>query len=272
MLMNKDFFFEGKEYISASQASKKLGYAQDYVGELARSKKVAGKLIGRTWYVELDSLLEHKKNRKAKNRKGAQNAPVGIFTKASSQKPQKALIYKTEISRKLPELKKAKKFSSWYERFVMSLVSVSISLIIIANVAAAWVAYLSPSVATNADIKIATVSDSALNSMTASAISAQGFTNFILSGIENKIASLFGKNTQSVSAETTSSTGANGIVVVPTNARHADDVSKIQNDFSDPVDVTFDQDGKSGVITPEFRDGNATSTYTFVAVPVTKNK
>jgi hypothetical protein len=69
MLMNKDLFFDGKEYISASRASKKLGYSQDYIGELIRKEKVPGKMIGRTWYVELESLLEHKKSKKVKQKK-----------------------------------------------------------------------------------------------------------------------------------------------------------------------------------------------------------
>ncbi len=63
MLMELDILTNGKEYISASRASEKTGYASDYIGQLARAGKIAGKLIGRTWYVDLDALLEHKRTR-----------------------------------------------------------------------------------------------------------------------------------------------------------------------------------------------------------------
>ena len=64
MLMELDIFSEGKEYISASRASKKTGYSSDYIGQLCRAKKIPGRLIGRTWYVDFKSLSEHKKTRK----------------------------------------------------------------------------------------------------------------------------------------------------------------------------------------------------------------
>src|SRR3990167_8743064 len=61
--MISPIFSDGKEYISASRAAKKIGYASDYIGQLCRAKKVPGQLIGRTWYVDFASLTEHKKNR-----------------------------------------------------------------------------------------------------------------------------------------------------------------------------------------------------------------
>src|SRR3989344_4020752 len=70
MLMNNSISVDGKEFISAIRAAKKIGYASDYVGQLCRAKKIPGRLIGRTWYVDFESLLEHKRNhrvRKIKN-------------------------------------------------------------------------------------------------------------------------------------------------------------------------------------------------------------
>src|SRR3989338_8312611 len=84
MLMNKDLLIDGKEYISAIRASKKIGYASDYIGQLCRSKKISGRLIGKTWYVEFPSLLEHKKNRKLGKRKIVQNS--GEYKKISNPK------------------------------------------------------------------------------------------------------------------------------------------------------------------------------------------
>lgn len=55
---------KGNEYVSASLAAKKLGYTSDYIGQLCRSGKIPGKLMGRTWFVDLQVLVNHKKNRK----------------------------------------------------------------------------------------------------------------------------------------------------------------------------------------------------------------
>lgn len=54
---------KGIEYKKASVVAKKLKYTSDYVGQLCRSKKVKAKLVGRTWYVNLDSILEYKESR-----------------------------------------------------------------------------------------------------------------------------------------------------------------------------------------------------------------
>ena len=55
--------FDGKDYISASRASKITGYNQDYIGQLARSGKILSRQIGNRWYVERAGLLAHKKEK-----------------------------------------------------------------------------------------------------------------------------------------------------------------------------------------------------------------
>jgi hypothetical protein len=52
--------FDGKDYISASRASKLTGYNQDYIGQLARGNKILSRQIGNRWYVEREGLLKHK--------------------------------------------------------------------------------------------------------------------------------------------------------------------------------------------------------------------
>lgn len=46
----------GKRYISSRRAAKEHKYHSDYIGQLIRSKKVIGQKVGRSWYVEADSL------------------------------------------------------------------------------------------------------------------------------------------------------------------------------------------------------------------------
>lgn len=46
----------GKRYISARRAAKEYKYHSDYIGQLIRGKKLVGRKVGRSWYVELDSM------------------------------------------------------------------------------------------------------------------------------------------------------------------------------------------------------------------------
>ncbi len=47
-------------YISSSDAAKRTGYSQDYIGQLARSGAVTAKKIGRKWFIEQNALEQHK--------------------------------------------------------------------------------------------------------------------------------------------------------------------------------------------------------------------
>lgn len=58
--MNGDLYFDGKKFISSNRAAKISGYVNDYIGQLCRDGKLVCKMVGRSWYVSSDSLLEHK--------------------------------------------------------------------------------------------------------------------------------------------------------------------------------------------------------------------
>ncbi|MEK7628411.1 MAG: hypothetical protein AAB421_03255 [Patescibacteria group bacterium] len=53
----------GKEYISSHLAAAVTGYAQDYVGQLARQGMLPAQMEGNRWYVEREALLRHKKEK-----------------------------------------------------------------------------------------------------------------------------------------------------------------------------------------------------------------
>lgn len=55
--------FDNKEYIKASVIAKRFNYTSDYIGQLCRAEKVEAKLVGRSWYVTLDSINTHRKGR-----------------------------------------------------------------------------------------------------------------------------------------------------------------------------------------------------------------
>jgi len=54
---------KGKSFVKSTDIARELGYTTDYVGQLCRGEKVEAKLVGRSWYVNPDSIKEHKKNR-----------------------------------------------------------------------------------------------------------------------------------------------------------------------------------------------------------------
>ncbi len=58
--MNSDLYFDGKKYISSSRAAKISGYVNDYIGQLCRDGKLECRMVGRSWYVSLESLTQHK--------------------------------------------------------------------------------------------------------------------------------------------------------------------------------------------------------------------
>lgn len=58
--------FDGVEYVKAAVVAKQFRYTADYIGQLCRGKKIDARLVGRTWFVNLDSLKEHKLSRHQK--------------------------------------------------------------------------------------------------------------------------------------------------------------------------------------------------------------
>lgn len=55
--------FDGKEYVKASVLAARFRYTADYLGQLCRGKKVDARLVGRAWYINVDSLNTHKDTR-----------------------------------------------------------------------------------------------------------------------------------------------------------------------------------------------------------------
>lgn len=49
----------GKRYISTRRAAKDHKYSSDYIGQLIRGKKVIGQKVGRSWYVDAESLANY---------------------------------------------------------------------------------------------------------------------------------------------------------------------------------------------------------------------
>jgi len=287
MLMNKDLFLDGREFISASRAAKKLGYVQDYVGELIRSQKVPGRMIGRTWYVDILALTEHKKNRKVKNKEKlikplltkSEDQTIVILPKTEAS-PKAVFLYEKEEEPKLPELSKGQSFLD-KPNFLSNFVVVSVSTMIIFSVSFSWISTLAPTISEKIDTKIVSVSQMVITqtaplisattqvkNKTATAINAgSNFLGFMSNRFLALFSNLFNKN--QTTPETKISTG---MVVLPDGEDHEATVAKVRQAFSDDVNISVDQGGDSGVITPVFRYGEDTENYAFIMVPVKEIK
>jgi hypothetical protein len=55
--------FDGVEYVKAKTLAKRFRYTSDYLGQLCRAKKVDARLVGRSWFVNVDSLEEHRRGK-----------------------------------------------------------------------------------------------------------------------------------------------------------------------------------------------------------------
>ncbi len=60
--MSDEIFLGGKQYVSSKKAATLSSYAQDYIGQLARSGAIDAQRVGGLWYVSMDSLAEYQRN------------------------------------------------------------------------------------------------------------------------------------------------------------------------------------------------------------------
>src|SRR3990167_1604599 len=138
MLMALSIFLEGKEYISAIRASKKIGYARDYIGQLCRAKKIPGKLIGKTWYVDFTSLLEHRRTRKLGKKRKVASEAIPSIAQREPDVPLRETVNNVEITYEkeevpwLPTLSKKSRFVEpiWNKRRVKRAQGLSLGVVI----------------------------------------------------------------------------------------------------------------------------------------------
>jgi hypothetical protein len=92
--------FGNREYVKASQAAKRFKYTQDYVGQLCRGKKVDARLVGRVWYVNLESITQYRKTKHETQKKAAKDttAPKSKTTKSAVES-----VVRPKTARKLQE-------------------------------------------------------------------------------------------------------------------------------------------------------------------------
>jgi hypothetical protein len=175
MLMELDILSKEARFVSASEASEKTGYSADYIGQLCRGLKISGELVSRTWYVDLEALLEHKRTRQLGRRKKliggiSGNKALGE-RKVYNQNPflKDTFIYESDLRSNFPALLKGKKrrrISVFEEAVICSLLLVVIcssaaaSLQIVSPKFVKKVEYLSAPLSSSSGIKVENALDS----------------------------------------------------------------------------------------------------------------
>ena len=134
--MELDIFNINKEYISAGQASKKSEYTSDYIGQLCRTQKISGKLVGRTWYVDLGELLEHKRTRQlSRGRKPRLIHSNELLPREKGPFSKEAkLIYQSDFKPYFPTLSKTSPQTKLFRKTLIVRGALVFSLVLITMV------------------------------------------------------------------------------------------------------------------------------------------
>jgi hypothetical protein len=144
--MESGIFSEGKEYISASRVSKQIGYSSDYLGQLCRAKKLPGKLIGRTWYIDLKSAIEYKQAQEAAKKKKLPPPQEITFT------------YEADFQPQLPVLLKSSRTSSSGLKLVGEVVLTTLALVVATSLTLSMLTHVAPTLAQVVEEKVEALS------------------------------------------------------------------------------------------------------------------
>ncbi len=106
--------FNGQKYVKASKAARDLGYASDYVGQLCRKGAVDAHLVGRTWYVNPETLGAHRLEKKRNARVKAREHAHRSIEEAKSLRVKNdtksytnvAIRYESDSEELIPEVRK----------------------------------------------------------------------------------------------------------------------------------------------------------------------
>jgi hypothetical protein len=239
--MKDSIYLDGKKYISSSRAAEMAKYSKDYIGQLCRTRKIEARMMGRTWYVDEGSLLDHKKQADLILH------PVQALPNIGSSVVN--MIHSASVTdESLAEAIPSRTLRASSTRTVI-VSAISIACIII-FASFGYLKYRDRNQGISAQ-----VSRSTEEANTANALSSLQDPNVV----------------DQAQAEQVSGQGA---VVAPELSADASSTSaatdRIKNQFSDTVTVHPDESGFAGVVTPLFKSTKGND-YLYVLVPVKQN-
>lgn len=101
---------KGEKYLKASVIAENFGYTSDYIGQLCRSGQVKATLVGRSWYVNEDSVRKHRKGRyRSTSTKSKEHLREAVEVKSVNSEGKKSAItntkYENDESDLIPTIK-----------------------------------------------------------------------------------------------------------------------------------------------------------------------
>ena len=262
--------------LSSKHAALFSGYSSDYIGQLCRSKKIDGVLVGKTWFVTETSLKDHmnrissEENARAREvlvkrriddekkfleRRNASAATLAAKTVASAK-------FRFTDSTRVQRSRKSGAIFTFIKRGAV-LLTLSIGILYLAS---------------NIIVQQTTFKNSSSTieqPMVAGVYEVAQWIGNLFGNAFHALASLFSKkpelavNTNSVVNEGASTSG---IAVAPLTGdaeKDADTKAAIQGSFSDEVKVSPDNTGNAGVISPVFKTARSKD-FMYVMVPINK--
>lgn len=80
---------DGRRYISVKRAAALADYTTDYVGQLCRGGKIEATRMGRNWYVDEASLIEHKQSQVFKEKQSESSDETSVPIRAIGREPKR---------------------------------------------------------------------------------------------------------------------------------------------------------------------------------------
>lgn len=271
-----ELYFDNRKYLSSKYAGKISGYTNDYVARLCRTGKMKGRMVGRTWYVEKDSLANFsiKNNQqKIKRSKELSNERRKEY-KGDFKKPALHGVHKSigRFSIKLP-------FDTENILFKKSVSAMVAIVLIIGSYALQDFSYSDYKHTVIGTIEILRYfdSDSVGNGV---ATVKESIGSSFQSTFERTVVTIkyFAVGAYDTLTQGFTGTGENivqfdkkreGIVVVSSSGVSSDSEvkQKIQESFSDEIEIIPDETGRAGIIKPVFKISGGQD-YVYVLVPI----
>lgn len=268
--MKDALILQDKKFISAKRAAVIFGYSSDYVGQLCREGKIECTMVGRSWFVSEESVLNHKLS--SSDPKVASDESVKIV---SVPAPQKALTPETTESLLGPDKS--------IKDFVAEIAPMPQVAPIAPVVPVSPIAPVAPVVKQEvkqeieiAPVKVVTEPAKPAEPARQTKRVLKTYNKFDLSLVIIFLllsAVLLGKNFISYfpySSKNMVATVFNGVVVAPATPDSTENESiknDLRNPFSDEVEIKPDSSGTAGVIVPVFKESKGDD-FLYVMVPV----
>jgi hypothetical protein len=281
--MKDSFEIDGKIYISSRRAAEISKYSNDYVGQLCRGGKVSARMMGRTWFVDQESILNHKKTSEeafqARCRAASREQQKVFATSGGAavlpaySQPTWGITYGSDERPLMPVIQKVVATPSP----VSSLDQAHASSIRVRNalIASIIVVVLVTGglILNNNSTRTATLDGSSQPAHVYASV--ERIIQAVGSGFGKMFAlverMIGGKSNLAdnvvVPVVPSNSNSWNGMAVIPSGADDQAAVEQIRNSFSDVVEVSPDGSGTAGVITPVFRKTTGDE-FLYVLVPV----